>query len=106
MVGEAAVAEEPRVGPPQNAEGPPAPRRTAVIKIEVWGKKKASSKVAKSQGKQLFSEAQPVGGAEEQGQKAELHRQMHPMTGHSGGLWGGGMGAATLRTEGGPRTMF
>lgn len=105
-MGEAAMAEEPGVGPPKGAEKAPAPGRPAVVEIEVRGEEEASREVAEAQGEELLPEAQAIARAEAQGKASEFRGEVRFMAGHGGRLWGGAARAATLRVGGRGRTMF
>lgn len=100
-MGEAAMAEEPGVGPPKGAEKAPAPGRPAVVEIEVRGEEEASREVAEAQGEELLPEAQAIARAEAQGKASEFRGEVRFMAGHGGDCgeerqvrqpcgWGGG----------------
>jgi hypothetical protein len=96
VVGKAAVAEKPGIGPPKEPQGAPAPGRPAMTEIQIRRKEKASQKVPKPQGQELHPKSQGKASGQNEGKKAELPGEVGFSLGHAGILAGPAF-PATLR---------
>lgn len=83
MMGQAAVAKEQGVRPPDKSQTTPPAGRPAGSQIQIRGEKKASQKVAQTQRNKLGPQTETIGGPQNRGKKNELEDEMDLPPGHS-----------------------